>query len=402
MTNDERSNISQQKSIIELVEIFLATRGNFKYNVVTGYIEYWCTECAESKVLDDYEINTIHADLARSGIKFPIDTLKNLFKSSFAPKYYPFEEYFLNIPEWDQQTDYIQQLANTVKTTNDELWSLYLKKWVVAMVACLLDETVTNHTMLVFSGEQGLGKTSWFLKLIPEALKDYVFSGSIDPNSKDTLIFISEKMLINIDELEILGRTQLGGLKQLITRDSVKIRRPYGLFSENMPRRASFVSSINHKEFLNDLTGNRRFLCVDAIKIDYRHTVLMSGVYSQAYFLWKSGFQFWFDQSDIEMINKNNEQYRMKSIEEELLLAHFEPCKEVNATDKLSTTEILQLIFAENKSQFHNGSLQRLGKILTSYKFVKTKKAGRQVYCLKRKANNGGGYQPEYSAGIAN
>lgn len=402
MENNERNNTPQQRTIIEIVEFFLSTKGNFKYNIVTGYIEYWCTECNEGKILGDYEINSIHADLARNGIKFPMDSLRNLLKSNFAPRHNPFEEYFQNILPWDQKTDYIQQLVNTVKTTNDELWSIYLKKWLVALVACLLDEAVINHTMIVFFGKQGLGKTSWLLKLIPPELKDYSFSGSIDPSSKDTLIFLAEKMLINIDELEILGRTQLGSLKQLITRDSVKIRRPYGLFSENMPRRASFVSSLNHKEFLNDLTGNRRFLCFDAIQIDYAHNVLMSGVYSQAYYLWKSGFRYWFNNSDIEMINTNNEQYRMKSIEEELLLALFERCDVADATDLLSTTEILQLIFENNKNQIHNGTLQRLGKILNAYKFIKTKKAGRQVYCLKRKANPLGGYQPGYAADQAN
>lgn len=397
------SNSNKSKTpIITIVEKFLGSRNNYRYNVISGYVEYWCLDCQEIKVLDDYEVNTLHTEMAKKGIRIPISNLRNLFKSSFAPKFNPFEDYFKNLPVWDQQTDYIQQLTETVKTTNDELWSIYLKKWLVAMVACLLYDDITNHTMLVFSGEQGLGKTTWHLRLIPDELKDYGFSGSIDPSEKDTLIFLAEKMLINIDELEILGRNKLGSLKQLITKDSVKIRRPYGSISENMPRRASFVSSINNKEFLNDQTGNRRFLCVDTINIDYQHSVLMSGVYSQALYLFNSGYKFWFDKSEIDMINDNNEQYRMKSIEEELLLALFEPCNEEDAPNKLSTTEILELIFENNRNQIHNGSLQRLGRILTSYNFVKTKKAGRQVYCLKRKANYEGGYQPGYQASQAN
>lgn len=397
------SNRNKSKTpIITIVEKFLGSRNNYRYNVISGYVEYWCLDCQEILVLDDYEINTLHTDMAKKGIRIPISSLRNLFKSSFAPKFNPIEDYFKSLPAWDQQTDYIQQLTETVKTTNDELWSIYLRKWLVAMVACLLYDDIVNHTMLVFSGEQGLGKTSWLLKLIPDELRDYVYSGSIDPNNKDTLIHLVERVLINIDELDILGRNQLGSLKQLITRDSVKIRRPYGSISENMPRRASFVSSINHKEFLNDQTGNRRFLCVDTININYKHTVLMSGVYSQALYLFNSGYKFWFDKSEIEIINSNNDQYRMKSIEEELLLANFEPCKEADATDKLSTTEILQIIFAENRNQINNGTLQRLGKVLASYKYVKSKKAGRQVYCLRRKANYAVGYQPGHQASQAN
>jgi predicted P-loop ATPase len=250
--------------------------------------------------------------------------------------------------------------------------------------------------MIVFSGKQGIGKTTWILNLVPEELSDYVYSGTINPDNKDTLIFLSESMLINVDELENLNRRQLGSTKELITKKYVRIRRPYGTIYENLPRRASFAGSVNTKDFLSDTSGSRRFLCFEVSKIIFQHGISIDQVYSQALSLFRSGYNFWFNQTEIEEINKYNEKFRVIILEEELLFKYFEPCDRAEATDVLTSTEILQIIFENNKNQINNGSLQRLGKVLTGHKFIRAKKAGRQVYLLKRKVVDVSGYQPVF------
>jgi predicted P-loop ATPase len=44
---------------------------------------------------------------------------------------------------------------------------------------------------------------------MPKQLKEYIFSGTINPNNKDTLIHLAECMLINLDELENLNKTEM-------------------------------------------------------------------------------------------------------------------------------------------------------------------------------------------------
>ncbi len=62
-------------------------------------------------------------------------------------------------------------------------------------------------------------------------------------------------------------------------------------------------------------------------------------MYAQAKHLLDNGFKYWFDQTEIEAINQNNEQYRSMSVEEELLLTWFQPCNADKAGLYLSTTE---------------------------------------------------------------
>jgi predicted P-loop ATPase len=214
-------------------------------------------------------------NVLKGRIKTNLSSLRNLLYSDFCELFNPFEDYFFNLPTYDEKTDYITELANTITTTKQDLWQQCFKKWLVAMVGCVLDDKVINHTVIVFSGKQGLGKTTWVEKLVPKQLKEYLFSGTINPNNKDTLVQLAECMLINLDELENLNRSEIGSLKEIITKTQIRMRKAYGHNNETMPRRASFAGSVNTAQFLNDSTGSRRFLCFELEGIQYQHDVIL-------------------------------------------------------------------------------------------------------------------------------
>ena len=118
-------------------------------------------------------------------------------------------------------------------------------------------------------------------------------------------------------------------------------------------------------------------------------------VYAQALELYRTGFRFWFDSTEIEQINQSNEKFRIKSIEEEQLLKYFIQCDKAEATNFLKTSQILDVIFFNHRNLINNGSSQQLGKVLTTNGLQKTKKQGRYAYCLKRQGLNLDAYPPE-------
>ncbi len=369
---------------ITKVENYLTKHFHFRYNEVTGKIE-WRSILGATEFLpiSDFQINSLARKLIKADISCSGNFIRNVLLSDFTPVYNPFKKYLENIPIWDGKTDHILQLAGTVSTTNDPLWQLCFRKWLIAMVGSLLEDAVTNHTVIVFSGNQGIGKTTWILNLVPQQLKEYCFSGTINPSNKDTLVQLSECMLINLDELENLNRSELGTMKEIITKASIRMRRPYGYSTESMPRRASFAGSVNGKEFLSETTGSRRFLCFEALAIDYHHNVSLEAVYAQAMHLFHNGFQFWFNTADIEAVNKNNEQYRCMAVEEELLLAYFEPCEINDATHFFSTTELVNWFSQTVKMNVTDAAKQKMGKALRAHKFLRIKRLDRYVYALK-------------------
>ena len=367
---------------IDKLETFLSCKYVFRHNIVSGKLEFQYFGKKKWNVMNDFIENSMLRECLKGRIKTNLSSLRNLLYSDFCPLYNPFEDYFNNLPEFDEKEDYITQLADTISTTKQELWQQCFKKWLVAMVGCVLDEKVINHTVIVFSGKQGLGKTTWVEKLIPKPLKEHLFSGTINPNNKDTLVQLSECMLINLDELENLNRSEIGSLKEIITKTQIRMRRAYGHNNETMPRRASFAGSVNTAQFLNDSTGSRRFLCFEVENIQYQHEVDINLVYAQALKLFKQGFRFWFDQEEIKSITANNEQYQLRSPEEELLLTWFEPCEKEAANSYLNASQIAAKLSDRAKLNINDGTINKLGKALKKHNFLRLKKNGIFVYAL--------------------
>ncbi|SHG70974.1 Virulence-associated protein E [Flavobacterium fluvii] len=389
---------------IDRLELFLSNKYVFRHNIVSGKLEFQYFGKKKWNVMNDFIENSMLRECLKGRIKTNLSSLRNLLYSDFCELYNPFEDYFFNLPTYDEKTDYITELANTITTTKQDLWQQCFKKWLVAMVGCVLDDKVINHTVIVFSGKQGLGKTTWVEKLVPKQLKEYLFSGTINPNNKDTLVQLAECMLINLDELENLNRSEIGSLKEIITKTQIRMRRAYGHNNETMPRRASFAGSVNTAQFLNDSTGSRRFLCFELEGIQYQHDVDINMAFSQALYLFKSDFRFWFDQEEIKSITASNEQYQLRSPEEELLLTWFEPIirnEDNQFIDKdgnilipqpsggniggmlfLNASQIASKLADRAKLNLNDGTINKLGKALKKHNFERLKKNGIFVYAV--------------------
>jgi Virulence-associated protein E/VirE N-terminal domain/Domain of unknonw function from B. Theta Gene description (DUF3874) len=379
---------------IDKLENFLSGKYVFRHNIVSGKLEFQQLSNsfplgrsggAKKKwnVMNDFIENSMLRECLKARIKTNLSSLRNLLYSDFCQLFNPFDEYFYNLPKWDEKTDYILQLANTITTTKQELWQQCFKKWLVAMVGCVLDDKVINHTVIVFSGKQGLGKTTWVEKLVPKQLKEYLFSGTINPNNKDTLVQLSECMLINLDELENLNRSEIGSLKEIITKTQIRMRKAYGHNNETMPRRASFAGSVNTAQFLNDTTGSRRFLCFELENILYQHDADSNLAFSQALFLFKNGFRFWFDQEEIKSITENNEQYQLHSPEEELLLTWFEPIDRKEAILFLNTSQIASKLAEKSKITISDSTINKLGRALKKHNFIRFNTKTGYVFAIK-------------------
>ncbi|MGV0956780.1 VapE domain-containing protein [Empedobacter falsenii] len=383
-TNEEEIDDDEEKpAAIERLEMFLNKRYNFRYNIVTGKLEYKKVRNQMYKPITDFVENSILREVLKAKVKCSIQGLRYLLMSDYVEQFDPFKEYFSTLPEINQEVDYITELANTITTTNQELWLECFKKWFVAMVACVTNEKVVNQTVIVFSGKQGIGKTTWMEKLVPKPLKDYLFSGTINPNNKDTLIHLAECMLINLDELENLNKTEIGSLKEIITKSHIRMRKAYGHNNETLPRRASFAGSVNTAQFLNDTTGSRRFLCFEVEHIEYHHSVNLDNCYKQALHLIDQGFRYWFNNEEIKNINQNNEQYQIKTPEEELLLTWFEKADRETATAFLNTTQIATRLAFFSNININSGTVNQLGKALKKHGFMRISKNGSYVYAVK-------------------
>lgn len=145
------------------------------------------------------------------------------------------------------------------------------------------------------------------------------------------------------------------------------------------------MGSVNNKEFLQDQTGNRRFLCFTAERIDYNHTIDLDKVFGQAYYFHQQEFTYWFNGSDIQEVTIHNDKYNAISLEQEILEKYFEPCPPSDIPDLELETEELVNHINELSTLSKRLSPKMIGSALTKMNWPKRKTAGRRKWLLKNK-----------------
>ena len=394
-STERRGNTSKNSEI----ETYLRTHYAFRYNTVLGRTEYRSYKDAGSRFtkVGRYEINSLRRELDFDvGIVTSSDNLYSIIESSFSPRINPIQEYFKALPTVDASEvlrkieigqGAIANLASCVTVRNAEKWLPYLTKWLVAVVANTMDDReCRNHTCLVLTGEQGKFKTTFLDLLCPPALKGYSYTGKIYPQEKDTLTYIGQNLIVNIDDqLKALNKRDENELKNLITCPMVKYRMPYDKYVEEHPHLASFVASVNGNDFLTDPTGSRRFLPFEVLSIDIERAKAISvdNVYAEAKALLKSGFRYWFDDDETAELYRESEDFQVQTAEMELLLRCFEKPTEDESYSLMTTTEILTYLGIYTHQPL---VAKRMGEALKKAGYIKVSKrrnGGSPIYVYK-------------------
>ena len=376
------------------IEAYLSSRYEFRYNTVLGRTEYRRMNSSDFTKVGRYEINTLRREIDNDiGIITSSENLYSIIESSFSPRINPIQEYFKNLPLVDVSSSSpfslkaIPDLASCVVVRNSDKWLPYLTKWLVAVVANAMDDReCRNHTCLVLTGEQGKFKTTFLDLLCPSKLHGYSYTGKIYPQEKDTLTYIGQNLIVNIDDqLKALNKRDENELKNLITCPMVKYRMPYDKYVEEHPHLANFVASVNGNDFLTDPTGSRRFLPFEVLSIDIEKAkaISMDNVYAEAKALLKSGFRYWFDDDEIAELYRESEDFQVQTAEMELLLRCFEKPTEDESYSLMTTTEILTYLGIYTHQPL---VAKRMGEALKKAEYIKVSKrrnGGSPIYVYK-------------------
>ena len=372
-----------------------------------------------------YDINSIVCHCAQEyDANITSREVMTALQSDLIPDVHPLREYVLSCGEWtEEQPDWIDIIARQVrvKTNNNEenvyeedninnlrgnqlpaapmennstpscttlhnttpsaerLWRTCFKKWFVAMVASWMKDEVVNHQVLVLIGRQGIYKTTWLEHLIPPHLRAYACKlANSNELNKDERLRIAEFGLISLDEIDSMNNRELNQLKSVITATDVNERAAYAYTKERRVRLASFCASGNRRDFLTDITGNRRWLPfeVESIQNPFYTTLPYELIYAQAWALAQDPtFSYWFELDEIEVLEAHNQHFRDESNEEQLLPILFD-VPAVGKGEFMTTAQISERLVTYGNIK-KPMALSRLGMVLANggYRAV-TRKAG--------------------------
>jgi predicted P-loop ATPase len=133
--------------------------------------------------------------------------------------------------------------------------------WMVSAVARVYRPGCKVDTALILESRQGLQKSSALRVLGGEWFSD----GIGDLSSKDTLLQMQGCWIIELAELDAVGRSEVSRIKAFMSTASDRFRPPYAKRSADFPRQCVFAGTVNpERGYLSDPTGARRFWPVKA------------------------------------------------------------------------------------------------------------------------------------------
>ena len=304
-----------QKKELPIIEVQRALKEWFdmRRNEITGTIE---VRNKDEHVFKEIKEDNLFIKLLNNGYRISQGVLSALFNSDFVQTYNPFKVYFESLPEWNEQCrDYINEVANHVKAFDQQQFNIQFKKMLVRAVACAIDDrSINKHAFILLGKKQHTGKSTFCKYLIPKSLKDY-YTENIT-SDKDGMVCLSENFIINLDELSGMKKFDLNNLKSMFSKDTVKVRQAFARKPQTAPRRASFIGSTNEDDFLTDRTGSVRWLCFEIEYIDFDYVKIdVDLLWSQAYALYKSGFDFHLTADEVKENENRNKKFQQNSEE---------------------------------------------------------------------------------------
>lgn len=233
---------------------------------------------------------------------------------------------WINSRAWDGQ-DRLPDVYSTLVAREDfpePLKYELLYRWLLSVVAAAMMPGFHCRGVLTLQGAQGIGKTSWFRRLINDQIlrEDLVLLGHhLDVANKDSLTTAICHWIVELGELDSSFRRDVARLKGFITASHDKIRRPYGRTDSEYPRRTVFCASVNEETFLVDSTGNTRFWTLPVVQIDYNHDIDMQQVFAQLAVDLKQDEKWWLSPEMDSLLTEQNNHHTASSIVEEKVLA---------------------------------------------------------------------------------
>lgn len=302
----------------------------------------------------------------RTGVK-PNDVASAVQAVANDNAYDPLRDYFESLPAWDGH-DYIAEFSSHLALEQD-IELVYVRKHLIACaVRALMPGSKVDTALILFSEEQGKFKSSLIKALSPDETW-FTDSPSGHLHSKDELMKLQGKWLIELSELTSLNKGTAENAKQFVSQQVDEFRLPYAKTNLRVPRRYALFGSTNQRQSLSDDTGNRRFWVVDVGGHDRKALDwLYEGdnrdrLWSQAKHLMNSGHQWWLTDEEAAVHASQVLEHKKDSAAVQYVKdwhEHGEGCFEVKGTDDLDRAERL----INDPDRLHFVSAPDLGQAL--------------------------------------
>ena len=358
--NGESLGASLQNSLA--VEQFLTDNYLFRRNILNGKVEYVILKAKQTdnqsvwRTLTPEALNSIVRKAKQEQItkNSPKTDIQEVIYSDATPVYDPISEFLMHLPKWDGQNHLAKLFSRLPGISSEQLDFLVI--WFRSAVAHWLqkDKLHANESVPTLIGSQGCGKSTFIARLLPPELQEYYLDHLNLSNKFDKEMALTNNLLVNLDELDAIRPSQQAALKQTLSKIKVNGRTIYGSSQQDRPRYASFVATTNNPHPLSDVTGSRRFICIeipDGQYIDNAGEIDYKQLYAQlVYEVNELKAPYWFTNEQVARIQELNQNYTDEKDITEIIEACFRKPNEGEKVKAMNCTQMLELISKEYPS----------------------------------------------------
>lgn len=185
--------------------------------------------------------------------------------------YNPLINYFnIAYTSWDRKPR-IKSIFNTYLGAEDsEVNKIIAIHFFSNAVAQVFEPGRHNDEVLDLVGKQGTGKTEFTRRIAPLDLYTDNFTTFTKPDDFNEFRL---NFIINDDELAVSNKVSFEDVKKFASKRELTFRASYARYANTYKRRWVMVRTTNNLYYLNDLTGNRRFMPVLANKDKVKKSV---------------------------------------------------------------------------------------------------------------------------------
>lgn len=389
----EGARKTDESDLFTDIIMYLRLNYNLTRNEITKFVEN------NGQVFEEADMNSLYIDVKKAFPKAKYEDLVRIINSNETKITNPLKDYLKKL-EWDGH-DHIFKLAKSIKSlTGDIDWrARMLKRWFVGMI-----ENVYGGNcplMLVLTGKQLTGKTSFFNQLLPDDLKKYYGESQLNTGGTDDKLLMTQKLIIYDDEFSGKSKQDSRIMKLLLSAKMFSMRAPYGRKNMDYQRLAVLCGTANEEGILNDPTGNRRvivFKCDEMIDWSIYNNINKVQLFAQAQYLFDTGEQSSISREDKDLMDKYTfDEHYQPTMEAELILKYFD---KANPGEGKFYTSSEMLIVVQNETRDHKLYFVRFGAELRRLGFVREyrNKKGYGYWAKKKDDFNSGereeGYTP--------
>ena len=214
--------------------------------------------------------------------------------------------------KWDGKRRVDTLLRDYLGAEDNAYTRAVMRKSLCAAVARAVDGGVKYDYMPIFTGPQGIGKST-FLSILG---KDW-FSDSLTTfEGKEAAELIQGTWINEVGELTAMTKQETSAVKQFLSKTHDIYRAAYGRTTNKYPRRCVFFGTSNDSEFLKDSTGNRRFWPVDVGLHTAKKSVWndlpgeVDQVWAEAYCYWMLGEPLYLPKEVEKLAEEQQESHR--------------------------------------------------------------------------------------------